>query len=289
MAEDTPAAPLSLPARPLVRAPASLLPPGTCDCHFHVIPPGRPFSPSRGYTPPIQPIAGWRRMADAVGIARGVLVQPSIYGMDNRALLGALAAHPGTLRGVVVIPTDTTPAEIARLHRLGVRGVRINPLHATGLGLAAVPAIARLIRPFGWHLQFQIEPRHIADVAAALAREPMPSVVDHLAFLRPGSATLEADLAALQRLLDAGTYVKLSAVYRLAPAPQYPGIGAIVERLARSHPERLLWGSDWPHTDLYDEMPDDADLVETSLAWLAGTTLRDRVFVANPQAVYWAT
>lgn len=285
---DAPTAPLCLPAAPLGRAPASRLPAGACDCHFHVFPRGLPFSPARGYTPPVQPLAEWRRMAAGLGVARGVLVQPSVYGFDNRAVLDALATDPGALRGIVVIPADTPPGEIERLHRLGVRGVRVNLLNPAGLGLADVPAIARLVGPFGWHLQFQVAPRHLPEVAAAVATAGIPAVIDHLAFLRPGAASIEADIAALQRLLDAGTHVKLSAPYRLAGPPDYPGVGTLAKRLGRSHPERLLWGSDWPHTELYDAVPDDADLVDATLGWMPGAAPRERVFVDNPLAVYWA-
>ena len=289
MAEGTPAAPLCLPPRPLARPPRALLPPGTCDCHFHVFRDGLPLAALRGYTPSMATLADWRALAASVGIARGVVVQPSVYGTDNRALLEALAAHPDSLRGVVVISPDTAPAEIARMHGLGVRAVRINLPNKAGLALDTVPDLARLVRPFGWHLQFLVGPEQIGTVAAFAARHAVPVVIDHLALVRPDDAGSDAAITELQRLLDTGAaYVKLTAPYRLARAPDYPGIARLVERLARSHPERLLWGTDWPHTDLYESVPDDADLVETALDWLADAALRERVLVANPQALYWA-
>jgi predicted TIM-barrel fold metal-dependent hydrolase len=289
MIENSTAAPLCLPPRPLDRPPRVALPPGTCDCHFHVFREGLPLAAERGYTPRMATLADWRGLAASVGIARGVVVQPSVYGTDNRALLEALAAHPDTLRGVVVIAPHTAPAEVARLHGLGVRAVRINLLNGAGLGLDAVPDLARLVRQFGWHLQLLVGPGQIAEVAALAALHAMPVVVDHLAMIRPGDAGADAAVTELQRLLDTGgAYVKLSALYRLAPAPAHPGIAPIVARLARSHPERLLWGTDWPHTDLHESVPDDADLIETALDWLADAGLRERVLVANPQALYWA-
>jgi predicted TIM-barrel fold metal-dependent hydrolase len=287
MVENSTAAPLCLPPRPLDRPPRVALPPGTCDCHFHVFRDGLPLAAERGYTPRMATLDDWRALAASVGIARGVVVQPSVYGTDNRALLEALAAHPDTLRGVVVVPSDTARAEVARLHGVGVRGVRINLLNRAGLGLDAIPDLARLVRPFGWHLQLLVGPGQIAEVAALAALHAMPVVVDHLAMIRPGDAG--AAVTELQRLLDTGeAYVKLSAPYRLAQAPGCPGIARLVARLVRSHPERLLWGTDWPHTDLYESVPDDADLVETALDWLPDPALRQRVLVANPQALYWA-
>jgi predicted TIM-barrel fold metal-dependent hydrolase len=289
MAEDGAGAPLCLPPRPLGRTPREMLPPGSCDCHFHVFRDGLPLSALRGYTPRMATLADWHTLTQAVGIARGVLVQPSVYGTDNRALLEALAGHPDTLRGVVVIPPETDPAEIARLHGLGVRAVRINLPNNAGLALDAVPDLARLVRPFGWHLQFLVEPDQIATVAAISTRLAMPVVIDHLALVRPDDAGSEAAITELQRLLDLGSaYLKISAPYRVARSPDYPGIGHLVGRLTRSHPERLLWGTDWPHTDLYDSVPDDADLVDTALDWFPDDGLRERILVTNPQALYWA-
>jgi predicted TIM-barrel fold metal-dependent hydrolase len=289
MAEVSTVAPLCLPPRPLGRPPRTQLPAGTCDCHFHVFREGLPLAEERGDTPTMATLADWHALAAAVGIACGVVVQPSVCGTDNRVLLAALAAHPDTLRGVVVIPPDTAPAEIARLHRLGVRAVRINLPARVGLALDAVPDLARLVRPFGWHLQFLVGPDRITTVADIAVRHAIPVVIDHLALIHPDDAGSEAAVTELQRLLDTGTaHVKVSAPYRLARAPGYPGLARLVERLVRSHPERLLWGTDWPHTDLYESVPDDADLVDTALDWFSDAGLRERVLVANPQALYWA-
>jgi predicted TIM-barrel fold metal-dependent hydrolase len=290
MADGSREAPLCLPPRPPARPPRPTLPPGTCDCHFHVFAEGAPLADRRSYTPRPASLEGWLGLAGTAGIARGVAVQPSVYGFDNTVLLAALAVRPDMLRGIVVISPDTPRTEVERLHRLGVRGVRLNLRNKSGLGLDAAPGLARLIRPFGWHLQFQIGPEQIAQVAEIAAKARTTAVIDHMAFLPPQPDAVASGLPALQRLLDGGAaYVKLSAPYRLAPPQHYPELGEPVRHLARSHPERLLWGSDWPHPELFADMPDDAELVEATLSWLPGAALRRQIFIDNPQALYWST
>jgi predicted TIM-barrel fold metal-dependent hydrolase len=264
------------------------LPAGACDCHFHVFREGLPLAPVRDYTPSIVTLADWLALASSVGIERGVVVQPSVSGTDNSALLQALEAHPGSLRGVVVIPPDTRPEDIAGLHRLGVRGVRINLLSSGGLGLDDFAWLAGLLHPFGWHLQVLMRPEHIERVAALRAGCELPLVIDHLAMIRPGSPRAGRAIDDLLRLLDAAdVYVKVSAPYRLTEGPGYPGVGEIVARLSGSHPHRLLWGSDWPHTALTDAMPDDADLLDSVLGWMPDAGVRHGALVANPESVYW--
>jgi predicted TIM-barrel fold metal-dependent hydrolase len=176
-----------------------------------------------------------------------------------------------------------------RLHRLGVRGVRINLRNKAGLPLETVPALAASTQHLGWHLQFQVGLDGIEAVTRMVLQYGITAVIDHAAFLPVADPAVGPHIAGLQRLLDTGSaYVKLSAPYRLAATPDYPGFGALVARLAASHPERLLWGSDWPHTELFQAMPDDADLVSAMLDWLPDEPVRRKVFVTNPESLYWS-
>ena len=282
MTERLADAPACLPPRPVSRRLRLAMPAGACDCHFHVFDPGAPLVSPRDYTPPPAGLGDWRAMAEATGIARGILVQPSVYGFDNRVLLGALAAEPERLRGVVVIRAETPAEEIGRLHGLGVRGVRFNLGSPGGLPLEALPRVARLVRPWGWHVQVLPRAGSLADIGALAAREGVVVVLDHFGLVRSDDA---GGMAALLRVLDGGgAWVKLSAPYRLAD----PDAKALVARLTRSHPERLLWGSDWPHVGLRDAMPDDADLADDVLDGLPGDELRRRVLVGNPLELYWS-
>jgi len=282
---DVLGAPLCLPPRPL-RNPADLsLPQNTCDSHFHVFAPSAPLASPRSYTPQIETIENWLTLADTFDIARGVLVQPSVYGLDNRVLLTALAGHGERLRGIVVIPPETSDAELRRLDTLGVRGVRFNLRNKSGIGFDAFAELAPRIRALGWHAQFQVGPDAIASVAELTARHDIVGVIDHLAFMPldpPGQA-----LDDLARALDTGrVLVKTSAPYRLRDADNHFGYRQALQVLAKRYPTRLLWGTDWPHTELFDAVPEDNDLIALSLDALPAET-HAAIFADNAETLYF--
>jgi predicted TIM-barrel fold metal-dependent hydrolase len=279
-------APLCLPPRPLGRLPVRRLAPGATDCHFHVFRPGAPLAPQRSYTPSIVQLDAWLELARVVGISRGVLVQPSVYGFDNTVLLEALQAAPDQLRGIVVLPPEVAIRELERLHGLGVRGVRCNTRNPGGLGFDAVGTLAPKIAALGWTLQFQARPEQLAALVSLVPALGLSVVIDHLGFVDPR----ETDNAVrqLQALLDTGScYAKISAPYRLRRDTSYRDFGTVTAALARSHPERLIWGSDWPHTELRDAMPDDADLIDRAADWLGDEATRQLVFVDTPRSLFF--
>ncbi|MEO8686191.1 MAG: amidohydrolase family protein [Devosia sp.] len=267
----------------------ALLPEGTVDTHFHLFKAGAPLNTPRSYTPQVRTLADWRAYAQTVGIARGVLVQPSVYGVDNSVLLEALATDPANLRGVVVLPADTSLNELTQLDRLGVRGIRINTRNKGGLAFETISDFAASLAPLGWSLQFQVKPEQLSNLVSLAPTLGLPLVIDHLGFIPLGTAGTAGHLATLQRLLDApNTYVKLSAPYRLTTGGDYSAFAQIVGTLVKTHPHRLLWGSDWPHTELWTDMPDDADLVDAMTAWLGNDAIRQQVFVTNPQSLFFS-
>ena len=279
-------APLCLPPRPL--GPVTALPTGTVDCHFHVFREGAPLTTPRSYTPRIVTLADWLAFADAANIARAVVVQPSVYGFDNSVLLDALAAAPDRLRGIVVLPPGTPTAELARLDRLGIRGVRINTRNKGGVSFDAVTALAKEIAAFGWTLQFQVDPAQLGRLADLSPSLGVPVVIDHLGFIALDGPDADKSLADLQHLLDAPQcYTKMSAPYRLTRTSGHDAFGAALAALVRSHPDRLLWGSDWPHTELWANVPDDAELIRHSIDWLGGDTVRHQVFVTTPTSLFF--
>ncbi len=283
---DTVEARLCLPPRPLRNGPGLRLPEGSCDSHFHVFAANAPLTSPRSYTPQIETIDGWLKLADSFGIARGVLVQPSVYGTDNQVLLAALAHHAERLRGVVVIGADTPASHISRLDTLGVRGVRINLRNKGGVGLDTLAELAPRIREYGWHVQFQVGPEAIEIVASLAEEHGVTGVIDHLAFM-PLDAPAPA-LAALQRALDTGRVLtKISAPYRLRDSKNHDGYRQVVQALAANHADKLLWGSDWPHTELFDTVPEEDDVVALSLEALP-TAAHRLVFVDTPNALYWS-
>lgn len=281
-------APLCLPRLPLTRLPSNPLPQDTIDTHFHVFRADAPLNTPRSYTPDIATTADWIAFADQLGIGRGILVQPSVYGLDNQVLIEALTAFPDRLRGIVVIEPDASPGEIVRLDRLGVRGVRINTRNKGGLPLAAAETLASEIRDFGWSLQLQVSPEQITGLAGRLRDLEVPFVIDHLGFIPLADGAWRQHLPALQRLADSpGGYIKLTAPYRLTRERGYPGFAEVVKALGTSHPEKLLWGSDWPHTELWSDMPDDAELIDGMQDAIGTPALARKIFVENAKKLFF--
>lgn len=285
LAGNTP--PLCLPPVPMGRPPNWPLPAGATDTHFHVFKAGAPLAPVRSYTPQIATLEDWLAFAEAAGIASGVAVQPSVYGFDNTVLLDALRAVPARLRGIAVVDPHTPAAELERLHGRGVRGIRCNTRNLAGLGFDAALGLARRIAPLGWVLQLQVGDEELDALADLAPRLGIRLILDHL-----GSVDLRSPERALRRLhtlLDTGRcFVKLSAPYRLSRVGGYADYSAIVAALVRSHPERLLWGSDWPHTELWDVVPDDADLIDGIVGLLSGEALRRTILVDTPRSLFFA-
>ncbi|MFK4812284.1 amidohydrolase family protein [Devosia sp. ZW T5_3] len=278
-------APLCLPPKPLGVLPR--LPEGACDSHFHVFEAGAPLASPRSYTPQNLTIADWQLYAEAAGIARGVLVQPSVYGLDNRAMLRAIAGDSERLRGIAVVAPDISTEALRELDAAGVRGIRINTRNKAGVALDAVGELLGKVAPLGWSVQFQLRAEQLADVAA-LEHGETPLVLDHLAFIRFGEVDTGARLDALRHLLDRpNVYTKISAPYRLTASTDYADVGAAITALAASHPHRLLWGSDWPHTELWNAMPDDSDLLSAYETWLPDAQLRRQIFVDTPASLFF--
>lgn len=282
----TAAAPLCLPPLPLARLPARRLPEGTVDTHFHVFREGAPLAPTRGYTPQMVGLAEWRQLADAVGIASGVLVQPSVYGFDNTVLLEALDAEPDRLRGIVVLPPGTGEAELADLHRRGVRGMRSNTHNGGGISFADLPAIAARLAPFDWILQLLVRSEELEVLPTLIGDLGVTIIIDHFGLLDPRDR--DATLKSLRGALDTGrVYVKLSAPYRLAG--DTAEIATLAAGLVATHPERLLWGTDWPHTDMMRIVPDDADLIDQLEGWIGDAAARQKILVDNPQTLFFGS
>jgi predicted TIM-barrel fold metal-dependent hydrolase len=272
-------------------------PPGACDTHAHVFGPAArfPYAADRSYTPPDAPLAKYLGMLDTLGFARGVLVQGSAHGGDNAAMLDALARHPGRLRGVAVADADVDPAELRRSHALGVRGLRFNhffrggALHYRGgVPLAAAHALTPIMAELGWHLQLWIDVKDLPETTPVLKALAVPVVIDHMGRTDAGAGTATPGFQSLLRLVgDGGCWVKVSGAHRLSGrAPDYDDARPFHEALVRANPDRLVWGSDWPHPRMEGEMPDAGHLFDLFYAWTPDAATRGRILVANPAALY---
>lgn len=265
-----------------------------CDCHAHVCGPESryPYAAERLYTPHDALPADFRRMLDSLGIERGVLVQPSIYGTDNRAMLEALDQDPVRLRGVAVVPFDVEAREIEKLHARGVRGVRCNIVdRREGKGILPLAELRKLgttIQPLGWHVEFLMHVDEFPDLDRQLADFPVDVVFGHLGYVSTSKSIDEPGYRALLRLMrDGKAWVKLTAPYRLTmSAMPYPDADAFAGALVDAAPERLLWGSDWPHVFIKTAMPDDAALFNVFQRWVPDPALRQRILADNPARLY---
>ena len=231
--------------------PAGALPPDACDCHVHVFgPPARyPFAAGRAYTPPEASFQSYQATMRGLGLTRAVLVQPSVYGTDNRAMLEAMRQGGDTVRGVAVIGTQGDD-DLAALDAAGVRGVRINTLFPGAPEIDDLDALAARIAPLGWHLQVLVDVAESAGLVTRLGRLPVATVIDHLGHM---PAALGRDHRGFQDLLallrEGRTWVKLSAPYRLSAhgGPPYDDVRPFAEAVLEAAPDRVVWGSDWPH------------------------------------------
>ena len=278
-------------ADPNPRPPRFSVPADACDCHAHVFGPVSryPYVPQRTYTPPDAPLSAYRRMLDTLGIDRGILVQPSVYGTDNRATLDALAAAGANFRGVVVVDEDVPHGELERMHAIGVRGVRLNLLFKSGIEVSDVRRLASRIAPFGWHLQMLIDVSEFSDLRATLGALPVEVVIDHMGHM-PTSIGVDhpgfRDMLAL--LAEGRCWVKLSGAYRITCAEDLPydDVTPYARALVQANPDRLLWASDWPHPYINVAMPNDGSLLDLLDTWVGDRNVRDRILVDNPAALY---
>jgi predicted TIM-barrel fold metal-dependent hydrolase len=280
------------PSRPKLPTP-----PLACDTHAHVFGPASrfPYAEDRSYTPPDAPLEKYLRMLDTLGFGRGALVQGSAHGRDNSAMLDALERHPDRLRGVAVADENVSLVELRRWSALGVRGLRFNhffrdgQLHYRGgVPLTSAQKLAPVLRGLDWHLQLWIDVKDLPDTIPILKAIGLPVVIDHMGRTDARAGTGTPGFQSLLRLLgEGGCWVKLSGAHRLSTqAPDYPDARPFHEALVRANPERLIWGTDWPHPRMEAEMPDAGHLLDLFNAWTPDAAVRRRILVDNPAGLY---
>jgi len=278
------------PSRPRFRPPA-----GAVDAHCHVFGPGArfPYAPERKYTPCDAPKEKLWALRDYLGFERNVLVQATCHGADNRALVDALHDARGRARGVATVGGDVTDAELSALDAAGVRGVRFNfvrrlvdvtPQHV-------LARLARRVAPLGWHVVIYFEAADLPEHYDFFASLPTTVVVDHMG--RP-DVTQPVDGPGFElfvRLMreHANVWSKVSCPERLSRLgpPGYDDVVPFARRLVVEFPNRVLWGTDWPHPNLRSHMPDDGQLVDLIPRIAPSPELQRRLIVDNPMRLYW--
>jgi predicted TIM-barrel fold metal-dependent hydrolase len=269
---------------PRLRAPAD-----AADCHHHIYDSKYPVDPRSTLRPGDASVEDYRGLQRRIGTSRNVIVQPSTYGTDNRCTLDALVAFGPMARAVAVVDTTVTDAELKRMDKLGVRGIRFNLAQAGATTPEMIEPLSKRVNDLGWHIQINAPAAKIIEIKDILNRVPSPIVFDHLAHIPEPEGTAHPLFAVVLALIDkGGTWVKLSGAYadtKVGP-PSYSDSSAVARAYSKKAPERLVWGSDWPHPSERDTKPDDAVLFDLLLDWAPDEYVRNRILVQNPQTLY---
>lgn len=286
------------PSRPRFK-----LPPGAVDAHCHVFGPGAvfPYAPQRKYTPCDAPKEALFALRDHLGFDKNVIVQATCHGTDNRALVDALLASGGRARGVATVSQDVTDAELRAMHEAGVRGTRFNFVKrlADFTPREVLADIAARIAPLGWHVVVYFEAQDLPELYDFFTALPTTVVVDHMG--RP-DVKLPVDGPQFERFVGMmrdhpNIWSKVSCPERLSqsgPAAlsgeqhAYRDVVPFARRLVETFPDRVLWGTDWPHPNLKDHMPDDGLLVDYIPSIAATAELQRKLLVDNPNRLYWS-
>jgi 2-pyrone-4,6-dicarboxylate lactonase len=280
---------------PAPRRPTIMLPPGATDCHAHICGPASRYAyyGARIYTPADALLPDYQHMLAQLGVERAVLVQPSVYGTDNTAMLDAMRAAGTRFRGVAVVDDYIAASELQRMHDAGVRGVRVNIVDvkdrkAGTLPLPALTHLALKIKPFGWHMEFLMHADEFPELDKMLADFPVDTVYGHLGYMKTGRRTDDPGFQALLRMLQsAHAWVKLTGPYRISTQPlPHADTNAYAHALIKAAPQQVIWGTDWPHVMVKGVMPNDGDLADLLAAWIPDDATRRQVLVDNPARLY---
>jgi predicted TIM-barrel fold metal-dependent hydrolase len=286
--------PVNFPPDPNPKTPRLKAPPGSWDTHFHVWAPHLfGYAEKRNHTPPAAPVEHYMAVARVLGLDRGVMVQPNAHGTDTRVTLDAIARSGGRFRGMIRADAALTPAEALRLHAGGVRGLRMalrkRDGHVFDPGL--FHRMAALIAPLGWPLDLQIDGEAIEPLSPLILGAPTRVIVDTYGYvdLRKGGLEQPAFRAMLKLLESRKVWVKIQGANRfLAMGIPFADIVKMARVFFEVAPDRVIWGTDWPHSSVYrpGDMPNDGDLLDMLLELAPDDGARRRVLVETPKALF---
>ena len=280
---------------PNPKKPDHALPPNACDAHCHVFGPAArfPFASTSTYVPVDAAKETLFERHRHLGVSRAVVVQASCHGTDNTAMLEALRAGGADYRGVAVVAVDVTERALAEMHEAGVRGVRFNFVKRLGGGrpLGVYRTILNAIKPLGWHVVVYFDAEDLEELAPFLRGIEVPVVIDHMGRVPVEQGVASKPFRLLRDLLagDDKFRVKISCPERLSrTGPPYADVDPVARGLLETAPDRVLWGTDWPHPNMKSHMPDDGALVDRIMTICGTADLRRQVLVDNPARLYWA-
>lgn len=275
--------------------PTFAVPSGAVDAHCHVFGPASrfPYAPERKYTPADAPKEKLWELRDLLGFERNVIVQASCHGRDNRALVDALHDSEGRARGVAVIEPSVSDAELAMLNDAGVRGVRFNYLKrlASPPRPEVVDDMARRVDRLGWHIVLYFEAPDLPDLVDHISSLQAPVVIDHMGRPDVSLSPEGPQFQLLLQLMDDNDHIwcKVSCPERLSISgpPDYNDVVPFAKKVVERFPDRILWGTDWPHPNMKSHMPDDGKLVDLIPRIATTDALQAKLLVDNPLRLYW--
>ncbi len=277
------------------RPPSFELPAGSVDTHVHVFEDRYALSPARGYNPPESTLDDLAHLHATLGIDRVVFTQPSVYGTDNSAILDGMAAlnaeTTDRARAVVALTMDVDDNQLAAWDAIGVRGVRLNTDNKGGMpiGWDELGYLAARLRQFDWHIEFLFPGRDILDLMPRLTAVEVPISIGHFAYQPAAAGVAAPGFQALLELARQGnTWIKISGANRVSATdlPPYDDVEPMARALIEAAPDRIMWGTDWPHPNKYEVNPNDGDLVDALGQWVPDDEMRRRVLVDTPAAFY---
>ncbi|WP_395828973.1 amidohydrolase family protein [Elstera sp.] len=284
-----------LPFHPAPSKPSFRLPPGAVDAHCHVFGPGDvfPYAPERKYTPCDAPKEKLWALRDHLGFSRNVIVQATCHGADNRAVVDALRASNGTAKGIATVRRSVTDGELLEMNAAGVKGVRFNFVKRL---VETTPPdelleIARRIAPLGWHVVIYFEAPDLPELYDFIASLPTIVVVDHMGRPDVSKPVDGPEFGLFVKLMRENPRIwsKVTCPERLSRSgpPDYADVVPFARHLVESFPDRVLWGTDWPHPNLKSHMPDDGHLVDIIPKIAPTPDLQQALLVTNPLRLYW--
>ena len=284
-----------LPFHPNPSKPRFRPPPGAVDAHCHVFGPADafPYAPERKYTPCDAPKEKLFALRDYLGFERNVIVQATCHGTDNRALVDALVHSDGRARGVATVSRSVTDAELKAMHAAGVRGTRFNFVRrlVDFTPREVLVEIANRIAPLGWHVVVYFEAQDLPELWDFFTALPTTVVVDHMGRPDVGQPVDGPEFERFVKLMreHGNVWSKVSCPERLSKSgpPGYADVVPFAKRLVETFPDRVLWGTDWPHPNMKSHMPDDGALVDFVPGIATTPELQRRLLVDNPMRLYW--
>jgi predicted TIM-barrel fold metal-dependent hydrolase len=278
------------PPRSITKPPKVKAPPLACDCHSHILGPEKrfPYAAERSYTPPDALEDAYLRMLSVLGVERMVIVQASVYGTDNSRVVAAVETlGPRRACGVGMVNHDVALATLRDLDARGVRATRFITTAKGGPGVENLPEVARRVAPLGWHIELYVPPAVWPDLLPVIDTLPVSVVFDHMAAMQAGVDPNDPILVSILRKLESGRHwVKLCGYRASVAGYPHSDVAPLAALFVRHAPERCVWGTDWPHTNISDHMPDDGELLDLLFEWAPDEAVRRKILTDNPAALY---